>query len=333
MPNTQLPIPNLESRISNLQYSFPRYLAAKKAIDDRALNQHVWDTMSRTVQPTAPDAPLRILEIGCGIGTMFGRLLERSFGPTIYSPRTGGLSDDLGVKADAQAQLSELELVHYFGIDSDYESIIHARNRFPFMPLRKNGPGIGWRAGFYDADLFSLPDKLARHSFDLLLANAFLDLVDVSRALPHLFSYLRPGGVFYFTLNFDGETTFQPEHPLAPLILPLYHRTMDERITDGHPSGDSRTGRHLFAHLKNAGAEILAAGSSDWVVFPGPDGYPGDEAYFLHHILHFFEQSLTGHPELDSEQLAGWLTTRHEQVERGELVYVAHQLDFVGKVG
>ncbi len=107
---------------------------------------------------------------------------------------------------------------------------------------------------------------------------------------------------------------------------------MDERLTNGHPSGDSHTGRHLFAHLKNAGAEILAAGSSDWVVFPGLNGYPGDEAYFLHHILHFFEQSLSNHPELDAEQLTDWLIMRHEQVARGELIYLAHQLDFVGRV-
>jgi len=32
--------------------------------------------------------------------------------------------------------------------------------------------------------------------------------------------------------------------------------------------------------------DILDAGSSDWVIFAGPQGYPSDEAYFLHFIIH-----------------------------------------------
>ena len=31
------------------------------------------------------------------------------------------------------------------------------------------------------------------------------------------------------------------------------------------------------------------------------------------------------------EQLDGWLAARREQVDRGELVLIAHQLDFVGQ--
>src|SRR5258708_28533939 len=65
-----------------------------------------------------------------------------------------------------------------------------------------------------------------------------------------------------------------------------YHRDMDERIRYGRPAGESRTGRRLFHHLRDAGAPALAAGSSDWVVYPAPDGnYPADEAYFLRSIL------------------------------------------------
>jgi SAM-dependent methyltransferase len=290
-----------------INYSFLRYLAAKKPIDDRALNQHVWDTMVNTIQPATNADPLRILEIGCGTGTMLERLLERGLGKN--------------------------RNIHYIGIDSDPSNITHARQDFSnsqFSTLHS--------PTFVHTDLFSLPNTIQKKSFDLLLAHAVLDLVDVFRALPILFSYLRPGGVYYFTLNFDGESIFQPEHPLDPLIVTLYHQTMDKRITDGHPSGDSglpyggsQTGRHLFAHLKNAGAEILAAGSSDWVVFPRQEGYSPDETYFLHHILHFFEEALIDQPELEAGQLAEWLATRHEQVERQELVYVAHQLDFVGR--
>ncbi|MCB0115995.1 MAG: hypothetical protein KDD84_17970, partial [Caldilineaceae bacterium] len=55
-----------------------------------------------------------------------------------------------------------------------------------------------------------------------------------------------------------------------------------------------------------------------------------DEAYFLRHILHFVETTLSGHPELDATSFAQWLQTRRDQIERGELIYVAHQLDLLG---
>ena len=86
-----------------------------------------------------------------------------------------------------------------------------------------------------------------------------------------------PAGSSTFSLNFDGATILEPpiDPDLDALIEALYHRTMDTRRCRGRPSGSSRTGRRLFGHLKEAGARLIAAGSSDWVVFPGPDGYPG----------------------------------------------------------
>jgi hypothetical protein len=62
---------------------------------------------------------------------------------------------------------------------------------------------------------------------------------------------------------------------------------------------DSMTGRHLFQHLRQLGASILAAGASDWVVHAGPSGYPDDEAYFLRHILHTVDEELKPRAELD----------------------------------
>jgi hypothetical protein len=37
---------------------------------------------------------------------------------------------------------------------------------------------------------------------------------------------------------------------------------MYESMTDGRPSVYSQSGRHVFGHLRQAGAESLAAGSS-----------------------------------------------------------------------
>ncbi|MDP1714915.1 MAG: hypothetical protein Q8L41_09230 [Anaerolineales bacterium] len=88
----------------------------------------------------------------------------------------------------------------------------------------------------------------------------------------------------------------------------------------------------MFSHLQTAGAQVLSAGGSDWVVHSVNGKYPADEAYFLHFILHFFEESLMGHAELDGITFANWLKERRAQIERGELVYIAHQMDFLARV-
>lgn len=54
-----------------------RYLAAKKAVNDRALNGHVWSRLLHSLPAQSSARPLRVLEIGAGIGTMVERLIER----------------------------------------------------------------------------------------------------------------------------------------------------------------------------------------------------------------------------------------------------------------
>ena len=55
-------------------YSFTRYLSAKKSVDDRALNQHVWQSLAAALPRATPEQPLQILEVGAGLGTTVERL-------------------------------------------------------------------------------------------------------------------------------------------------------------------------------------------------------------------------------------------------------------------
>ncbi len=288
-------------------YSFIRYLSAKKTVDDRALNAHVWETLRGAVcadEAALGGRPLRVLEVGAGIGTMVERVVERGL----------------------------LGAADYTVLDEQPDNLAAARARL--TPKTQPDGEQRLRLAFLAGDLLEYtarPEQAG--AWDLLIAHAVLDLLPLSEALPQLLRVLRPGGLFYFTINFDGATLFQPEldPALDAQIEALYHRSMDERITHGRPSGDSRTGRHLFGHLRAAGASLLAAGGSDWAVFAGPDGYPADEAYFLHFIIHTLAGALRGHPELEAARFADWIARRHDQIERGELVYLAHQIDFVGR--
>ncbi len=196
--------------------------------------------------------------------------------------------------------------------------------------LRKESQEISIK--FLAEDLFDfLSQQNSTDKFDLLIAHAFLDLVDIPATLPKLFSLLHAKSLFYFTINFDGETIFEPNIPHDEQILANYHHTMDARIIEGKLSGDSRAGRHLFSHLKSAGSEILSAGSSDWVVFANQNAYTADETYFLQFIVNTVHNALKG-GETDQNHLDAWASTRHAQVTSGALVYIAHQLDFLGRI-
>src|SRR6267378_1692416 len=58
-----------------LTYSFMRYLAAKKSVDDRALNWQVWQRLVAALPRATQQQPLRVLEVGAGIGSMVERLV------------------------------------------------------------------------------------------------------------------------------------------------------------------------------------------------------------------------------------------------------------------
>jgi SAM-dependent methyltransferase len=300
---------------------YVRYLAAKQRLDDRSLNRHVWDRLVQAVRDRSASAPLRVLEVGCGIGTMVERLLDWG----------------LLTRAD------------YTGVDIQVEFIRAARRRFrTYAAEKRTGltmapgevmvfktPSQDVRVQFEAADLMDFIDRQSgAAAWDLLVAHAFLDLIDLPSALPRLMSVLRCGGLFYFTLNFDGATILEP--PIDPdldrRIVALYHHTMDTRRCQGRPSGCSVTGRRLLGGLKALGATVAAAGASDWVVFPGPAGYGGDEAYFLHYLIDTISQALSGRPELNRNAFRAWVARRHQQIEAGELIYLAHQLDVMGYI-
>jgi hypothetical protein len=289
---------------------FARYLAAKTTVDDRALNRHVLAELCRLMPASAP----QVLEVGAGLGTMVARLMDWGM------VRAGEY-----ILLDADRQLLDCsrrwlrDWAAARGLRSD---------------VRPDGLQVGdIRVRLVHAELGSYLQAAHGAQPDVLIANAVLDLVDVPAVLPGLLRLPAPGGVYWFTINYDGESIFAPGHPHDDQVMHAYHRDMDERFRYGRPAGDSRTGRRLFHHLRAAGAPALAAGSSDWVVNAGPDGnYPGDEAYFVRSILDTIQNALRSRQDwVKPADLTDWLAERGRQLAAGELVYIAHQLDFVGR--
>jgi len=293
-----------------MTFDYARYLAAKTTVDDRALNRHVLAELCRLMPAGAP----QVLEVGAGLGTMVARLMD-----------WGALGAGEYILLDADRQL--LDCSRRWLCD-------WAAARGLRSDLLPDGLRVGdLRVRLVHAELGRYLEAAHGAPADVLIANAVLDLVDVPAVLPGLLRLLVPGGIYWFTINYDGESIFEPGHPHDDLIMRAYHRDMDERIRYGRPAGESRTGRRLFHYLRDAGAPALAAGSSDWVVSAGPDGnYPGDEAYFLRSILNTIQNALRNRQDrVEPADLADWLAERGRQLAAGELVYITHQLDFVGR--
>ncbi len=354
-----------------MEYSFPRYLLAKQTVDDRALNKDVLaalkarlstlssafpfpESVNQSVSGirTSVQYPLTtVIEVGAGIGTMLARLLRWDIlPPNVDYTLVDEMPENIAFARQWLPQWSR---------DNGYEVETLPDESLRLSVSRQQSAIKSVLIHFAQADVFDFIrssvypfQKSAAPSADLLIAHAFLDLLPMPESLPKLFSLLKPGGLAWLTINFDGVTTFEPSFPVpdAPADKPstvdirfsalrqpsvpesvdsrierLYHQTMDTRPT----GGDSRSGRHLFGHLEQVSAEILAAGASDWVVYPANGKYPADEAYFLHFVLYFFETSLADLPKLDPRLFQEWLKQRRAQIERAELVYIAHQMDFL----
>lgn len=285
---------------------YARYLAAKKTVDDRALNNYVFEQLVKHL----PERPLTILEAGCGIGTMVERMFDwRAF----------------------DQHIENVQKIVYTAVDQEATNIQALNHRLSKRVLPESFTIEPVAADIYS---FIAQCQQEQKQFDLLIANAFLDLFDPADIIPKLFTLLKPNGLFYFTINFDGVTSFEPtvDYELDALIEKCYHQTMDERVINGRPSGDSRSGRHILTQLPDWGGEILAAGSSDWVVHKHENGYPHDENYFLHFIVNTVESALEKHPIVGSNRVQEWASIRHDQIDNQLLIYITHQLDVVGYI-
>ncbi|WP_135852044.1 methyltransferase domain-containing protein [Halorussus salinus] len=300
--------------------NFQRYLSAKRSVDDRALDRRVEARLAEELRDR--EGTLRVVEVGAGIGSTVTRLLDRPWFP---------------------------DRVEYTALDIEESNVAAARERLPawaaprgFAVRRADASRRASRAGGADADgRFVLSrgqrraevrfrtadafDYLAAtdREFDLVVAHAFVDLVDLAEALAAFRRALAPDGLAYCPITFDGATSFEPvpDPEFEERLLDSFHRHLDD-------GGDSRAGRHLLAEASATG-DLLAAAGSDWVVHPEDGTYPADEAYFLDCIVEMVAGAVRKEGNLDAERVAAWADRRREQIADAELVYCAHQLDLL----
>ncbi|MFC6962987.1 class I SAM-dependent methyltransferase [Halocatena marina] len=269
-----------------MNYAVPQYLEAKRTVDTRAFSARVRDRLLAEL----PEKP-RILEAGCGTGTMVSRLHK------------------WGVEAGT-----------YRGVDRSESVLAYAREQ---REAELNAEPID--GGFRVADLnvrFEQGDALSvfkGEDADLLIAASFLDLVPIREAFDAFNDALKSDGLIYAPLTFDGGTIFQPDHPADREIERVYHDHIDSL-----PGRDVRAGRRVLDHLRERSGRLLSVAPSDWIIRPRAGAYPANERAFLATILEFVAEAVGDHPDADD-----WLHIRRQQLEDGVLSYVAHQYDFL----
>ncbi|ELY57941.1 hypothetical protein C491_09089 [Natronococcus amylolyticus DSM 10524] len=304
------------------------YLEVKRTVDDRALNHRVLERFVSELD--ARSSPVRIVEIGAGIGTMIARLAAWNCLP---------------------------EEVAYRAVDQDAESVRHARERVPDwledagyaierLEDERGGTTVLARSDTTQievtlevADGFEIEGRA-----DAVIASAVLDIVDLERAIPAIEGLLEPGGLLYAPITFDGGTTFAPRDRADDRVERRYHRHMDAVRS----AGGSRVGRKLLWRLPDADWSVLEAGGSDWVVRPRTgregtetgSGYPNEEQTFLEGLLETIDGALaeleadegdSGIADLEPGERRRWLERRRKELECEELVFVAHNLDFLAR--
>ncbi|OVE86254.1 hypothetical protein [Natronolimnobius baerhuensis] len=296
------------------------YLEAKRTVDDRALNRRVLERF----QTELPDTdPVRIVELGVGVGTMITRLAAWGLLPERVSYRA--VDHDRKTIERAQSLVpAELETLGYdvsqsTTADANTETLIadHSEDRTRLEITLEQADALTLEA-----------------TADVVIAAAFLDLVDADAAVPALEAMLEDGGLLYAPITYDGGTGFAPRDPLDSHLEQAYHRHMDEH-RDG---GRSDAGRHLLTELPARDWTVLESGGSNWIVRPSADnGYPDAERVVVEHVLETIDdavaevvstQETDAIPARDRQR---WLERRLDELERGDLVYTVTNLDVLAR--
>lgn len=292
--------------------SYSRYLEAKKTVDERSINLRVWNAFINKLNEKARIGFVSILDLGAGTGNSLFRVLKELHPCKL----TYTVVDIEKQHVETLKENMSAWVAHSGGqMNTEKDDV------FITIP---NGLELHLRIVVSDIEDFLL-EKEGGESYEGIIAQAILDLLNLNKVLPMLKEATSQDGLMYFPINFDGMTLFMPSYDseLDELIEDVYHDSMR------HSDGDrSHTGRNLLMHLRALGMKIVEAGSSDWVVVPDENGkYISDEAYFLKHILFFVKGELIRSNRVDNQTANSWHSCREKQVDEGVLVYIAHQLD------
>ncbi|MGR9071929.1 MAG: methyltransferase domain-containing protein [Gammaproteobacteria bacterium] len=290
------------------------FLEAKFELDERSLNpevrQSLIDAARGLVRP-------KILDVGTGTGAMLKRLIR--WLPDSSLSLTA-LDRDPGLLKIAEDGVSNILNSSGF------------RRTGPgrYVPDGESGREI--ETAFFCADLSDF--EVGSGTFDLIAAHAIMDLVPLPQAVDSFYSLLKPGGLFYATIHYDGETVLFPGYGDAEFektLLAAYDVSMERRTVEGLPTGGAFCGRRLYRSLADRGFEIQVYGSSDWNATPKHKAYRGGDGEVIFRLLQWMAGEAGRCPGIDPEALKLWLSDRTKRLENAELGVIIRNLDILAR--
>lgn len=307
---------------SSFEFDYARYLSAKTSVDGRALDRRVWGTFTDHLNRCSERSthPVRVLEVGGGVGATIPRLMSACRGTSL---------DYTMVELEPSNVQATREALETWTRGNDV-----TLSESGDTTLRLSYDETTVDVELIQADMFEFLDRDVSSYYTAVIGQALFDIVDLPYAVQLLVRHLEPGGMCYAPVHFDGLTAFEPpigeegsDSTLDERVVRLYHASMRRQDTDG-----ARSGRDLLTAFRSNGVPIVAAGGSDWIVLgDADDGYPDEEAYFLQCILHFVEDELSEHPDVNTDDLTRWLNTRRAQIADGKLIFISHHLDVLAQ--
>lgn len=329
-----------------MTFSYPKYLDAKRTVDERARHPNVWDAFITRLRDAAARAArrgdsLRILEIGGGVGDLAIKIARAL--PSVPVEYTLVDIEPANLKAARRRLQHALPEAHT-------SHVLDGLGTTPASSPNHTDTATSSHTMFYLVrdDITCLGDgrtdppvqKARTRTYDAVCGQAIMDIVPARILLQKASSMLRDKGAIYLPIHFDGRTDFEPLYnpEVDELVSSIYHESMTRTWEDidgcVHTFNGSRSGRDLITHAESAGLSVMAAGASDWIVLPsdrreggGADGYPSGEAHFLRCMLHFVESELSASHRISAEEADAWSSARRKQLAAGELAMFVHNLD------
>ena len=294
----------------NETFDYVEYLKLKKSIDDRSLNSAVWNELVNRIKSKCQNSgSIFIVEPGAGIGTMITRIMDELLKTKItFKCAYTAIEPEPGFQTAAESYLqawAEKQNAKFIKLNEQQWQL--SKNEMEVT--------VDWECAA--AEDFS--QVLALKSVDLLLAHALVDLLPVPELVPDLMQCLKADGIFYFSLNYSGQTEFSPGHQSDSLLMQEYNADMDKRFPDLDWQA-SHTGNLLPDFLQKQGHTIISEGSSDWEL-------DANEKAFILNILDTIKKALSSSPGIEQ-----WYAERRDQLEHEKLKLKISNRDLLGEV-
>ena len=302
--------------------NYQDYLEAKRRVDTRCMNRHVFAEFKRNLRGRADmEDGAVVLDLGTGTGLMLRKIIS-------LNPR--GKTTLYGIDRNEENCAAARALIERELVESGYE-------------IRSSGGSCAAKKGdarltvtvihgdFLDEPLPAVRDEAC----GFVTAHAVMDLVPLGKTIERVRALLEPGGVFYAPINYDGVTTLLPPYGNGVFensLLALYNESMNRRSAGGEPTGGDRTGSGLYQELENRGFSILGFGPSDWLVFPRNGSYPSSDRRFLRYILHMIFKEGDRVKRKEGKRLRLWYERRLSDIESGKLTLLTHQTDIIARM-